>query len=264
MGKVLGGKAAVVTGSTSGIGLEIARAFAAEGANVMLNGLGDAAAIEKLRGGIEKEFGVKALYHGADMTKPAEIRDLVEKAEAQFGAVDILVNNAGIQHVAPVDEYPIDKWDAIIAIDLSSAFHAARAALPGMKKRGWGRVIGIGSIHSLVGSAYKSAYCAAKHGLVGFTKALSLEVAEQGVTANVICPGYAGPTPIIEMQIKDQSKAHGIPEDRVIRDIILAHQPSKQFVKLDEIAALAIFLCSDAAASINGAALSIDGGWTAR
>jgi len=262
--KQLAGRAAVVTGSSSGIGLAIARAFAAEGANVMLNGLGDAAAIEKLRAGIERDHGVKAGFHGADMTRPAEIADLVAQAGKAFGRVDIVVNNAGIQHVSPVEEFPIEKWDAIIAIDLSSAFHTSRAALPGMKQNGWGRIVNIGSIHSLVGSAYKSAYAAAKHGLLGFTKALALEVAEQGITANVICPGYAGPTPIIELQIKDQSKAHGIPEENVIRDIILAHQPTKQFVKLEEIAAFAVFLCTDAAASISGAALPIDGAWTAR
>ena len=264
MGNALAGKSAVVTGSTSGIGLAIARALASGGANVVLNGFGDAAAIEKMRAGLEKDHGIKALFHGADMTKPAEIRDLIAKAEAAFGTVDIVVNNAGIQHVAPVDEFPIDKWDAIIAIDLSSAFHTSRAALPGMKRKGWGRIINIGSIHSLVGSQYKSAYVAAKHGLLGFTRALSLEVAEQGITANVICPGYAGPTPIIEMQIKDQSKAHGIPEDRVIRDVILAHQPTKEFVKLEHIAAFVVFLCSDAAAAITGAALPIDGAWTAK
>jgi 3-hydroxybutyrate dehydrogenase len=263
MEKSLAGKSALVTGSTSGIGRAIAERFAREGADVMLNGFGDAKEIESLRAGLEK-LGVKAAYHGADMTRPAEIADMVAQAGKAFGRVDIVVNNAGIQHVSPVEDFPIDKWDAIIAIDLSSAFHATRAALPGMKRNRWGRIINIGSIHSLVGSAYKSAYSAAKHGLLGFTKALALEVAEQGITANVICPGYAGPTPIIEMQIKDQSKAHGIPEENVIRDIILAHQPTKQFVKLEDIAALAVFLATDAAASISGAALPIDGAWTAR
>lgn len=264
MGKALAGRSAIVTGSTSGIGLAIARAFAAEGANVMLNGFGGKDEIEGLRSGLEREHAVKVLYHPADMTRPAEIADMVAQAGKAFGRVDIVVNNAGIQHVSPVEDFPIEKWDAIIAIDLSSAFHTSRAALPGMKKNRWGRIINIGSIHSLVGSAYKSAYAAAKHGLLGFTRALALEVAEQGITANVICPGYAGPTPIIEMQIKDQSKAHGIPEENVIRDIILAHQPTKQFVKLEDIAAFAVFLATDAAAAISGAALPIDGAWTAR
>jgi len=261
--KQLQGKSALVTGSTSGIGMAIATRFAAEGANIALNGFGDAAAIEAQRTGLEREHGVKAIYHGADMTRPTEIVELVAAAEKAFGRVDILVNNAGIQHVSPVDEFPLDKWDAIIAINLSSAFHATRAALPGMKRAKWGRIINMGSIHALVASPYKSAYVAAKHGLLGLTKATALEVAEMGITANTICPGYAY-TQIIENQVADQSRAHGIPKENVIRDIILANQPTKAFVKLEELAALALFLASDAAASITGAALPIDGGWTAR
>ena len=197
------------------------------------------------------------------MTKPAQIAAMVEEASKAFGRVDILVNNAGIQHVAPVDEFPIDKWDAIIAINLSSAFHATRAALPAMKKAKWGRIINIASIHGLVASPYKSAYVSAKHGLVGFTKTIALEVAEAGITVNAICPGYAL-TPIVENQIDDQSKSHHIPKENVIRDIILANQPTKRFVKLEELSALALFLASEAAASITGSAITIDGGWTAR
>ncbi len=259
----LKGKSALVTGSTSGIGRGIAELFAHEGANVMLNGLGDAGEIERLRAGIAKDHGVKALYNAADMTKPAEIAAMVKEAEKAFGRVDILVNNAGIQHVAPVDEFPIEKWDAIIAINLSSAFHATRAALPGMKKAKWGRVINIASAHGLVASPYKSAYVAAKHGIVGFTKSLALEVAELGITANSICPGYVM-TPIVEKQIDDQAKVHGISRENVIRDVILAPQPTKQFVKVEDVAAMALYLASEAAAQVNGTALSIDGGWTAR
>ena len=263
MARQLAGKSAVITGSTSGIGRAIAEAFAREGANVMLNGFGPAAEIEALRARIEKECAVLARYHGADMTKPAEVADLVASAIEAFGAVDILVNNAGIQHVAPVDEFPLEKWDAIIAINLSSAFHATRAAFPSMKKRKWGRVINIASAHGLVASPFKSAYVAAKHGVVGFTKAAALEVAEAGITVNSICPAYVH-TPIVDKQIEDQSKVHGIPREDVIRDVILAAQPTKEFVKLEDVAAFALFLASDAACQITGAALPIDGGWTAR
>jgi len=258
----LAGKTALITGSTSGIGRAMAELFAREGANVMLNGFGDAAEIESLRAGLERGGG-RAAYHGADMTKPAEIADLVASTVKRFGAVDILVNNAGIQHVAPVDEFPIDRWDAIIAINLSSAFHATRAALPSMKAKKWGRVISMGSIHSLIGSPYKSAYTAAKHGIVGFTKVVALEVAEMGITANAICPAYAL-TPIVKNQISDQSKTHGIPEDDVIRKVFLENQPTRQFIRLEDLASLALYLASDAAAGITGAAISIDGGWTAR
>jgi 3-hydroxybutyrate dehydrogenase len=261
--KQLAGKNAVVTGSTSGIGKAIAERFAAEGANVMLNGFGDASEIESFRAALESRHGVRAAYDAADMTRPAEVARLVQGAESAFGAVDVLVNNAGIQHVAPVDEFPLEKWDAIIAINLSSAFHATRAALPGMKRRKWGRVINLASAHGLVASPFKSAYVAAKHGLIGFTKALALEVAEAGITANAICPGYVF-TPIVEKQIEDQARVHGVPRESVIRDVMLVAQPTKQFIKVEEVAALALFLASEAAAQITGAALSIDGGWTAK
>jgi len=258
----LRGKSAVVTGSTSGIGKVTAERLAAAGANVMLNGFGDAKEIEAFRAGLEKG-GVRAAYHGADMTKPAEIADLIAQATKAFGAVDILVNNAGIQHVAPVDEFPLDKWDAIIAIDLSAAFHATRAALPGMKARKWGRIINIASIHGLIASPYKSAYVAAKHGLVGFTKAAALEVAQMGITVNAICPAYAM-TAIIDKQVADQSRITGIAPENVVRDVILVDQPTKKLIKVDHLAALVLYLASEAAESITGAALSIDGGWTAR
>jgi len=263
MARQLAGKSAVVTGSSSGIGRSIAESFAREGANVMLNGFGDAKEIEALRFGLEKQHGVKARYHGADMSKPAEIADLIRKAEAEFGAVDVLVNNAGVQHVAPVDEFPPEKWDWIIAINLTSVFHATRAALPGMKKRQWGRVVNIASAHGLVASPNKSAYVAAKHGVVGFTKTVALEVAETPIRVNAICPGFVR-TPLVEKQIEDQARAHGVSIEKAMRDIILAPQPTKQFVKVEEIAAMALFLTTEAANQINGACLSIDGGWTAR
>ena len=261
--KQLQGKAAVVTGSTGGIGLAIARAFAAEGANVMLNGLGDAAQIETLRASIEKDYGVKARFHGADMTKPAEIRDLVAKAESEFGAVDILVNNAGIQHVASIDQFPEERWDAIIAINLSSAFHATKAALPGMKRRRWGRIVNIASAHGLVASPNKSAYVSAKHGLMGFTKAAAIETAEEGIRVNAICPGFVH-TPLVQKQIEDRAREAGISEERATKEIILAPQPTKEFVTVGQIAATAVFLCSEGAAQVNGTSISVDGGWTAR
>jgi 3-hydroxybutyrate dehydrogenase len=256
------GKTALVTGSTSGIGLGIATRLAADGANIVLNGFGNAAEIESLRKGLAEKYKVQIVYDGADMTKPEAIRAMVENAVAKFGAVDILVNNAGIQHVAPVDEFPVDKWDAIIAINLSSAFHTTRAALPAMKKKRWGRIVNIASAHALVASPFKAAYVSAKHGLAGLTKTVALEVAEHGVTANAICPGYVR-TPLVEKQIPDTARARGISEEAVVRDVILAAQPTKQFVKVEEVAALAAYLASDAAASITGALLSIDGGWTA-
>jgi 3-hydroxybutyrate dehydrogenase len=258
----LKGKTALVTGSTSGIGLGIATRLAADGANIVLNGFGNAAEIESLRKGLAEKYKVQIVYDGADMTKPEAIRAMVENAVAKFGAVDILVNNAGIQHVAPVDEFPVDKWDAIIAINLSSAFHTTRAALPAMKKKRWGRIVNIASAHALVASPFKAAYVSAKHGLAGLTKTVALEVAEHGVTANAICPGYVR-TPLVEKQIPDTARARGISEEAVVRDVILAAQPTKQFVKVEEVAALAAYLASDAAASITGALLSIDGGWTA-
>ena len=259
---MLKGKTALVTGSTSGIGLGIASRLAAEGANIVLNGFGQAAQIESLRKDLSARHKVDVTYDPADMTKPETIRAMVEKAAAKFGAVDVLVNNAGIQHVAPVDEFPVDQWDAIIAINLSSAFHTTRAALPAMKKRRWGRIVNIASAHALVASPFKSAYVSAKHGLAGLTKTVALEVAQEGITVNAICPGYVR-TPLVEKQIPDQARARGISEEAVVRDVILAAQPTKQFVKVDEVAALAAYLCSDAAASITGALLSIDGGWTA-
>jgi 3-hydroxybutyrate dehydrogenase len=263
MAKQLAGRAAVVTGSTSGIGRMIAEFLAREGAQVMLNGFGNAQEIEALRASVAQSSGAKAVYHPADMTKPAEIADMIRTAEAELGAVDILVNNAGIQHVAPIDEFPPEKWDAIIAINLTSAFHATRAALPGMKRRQWGRLINIASAHGLVASPNKSAYVAAKHGIIGFTKTLALEIAETPLRANSICPGFVL-TPLVEKQIEDQARLHGVSREKAIRDIILAPQPTKQFVKIEEIAAMALYLTSEAAAQINGAAFSIDGGWTAR
>jgi 3-hydroxybutyrate dehydrogenase len=253
---------ALVTGSTSGIGLAIARALAKEGANVVINGMGEAAAIGAERAKIEQEFGVKAFYNGADMMKPAEIAAMVADAQARLGSLDILVNNAGIQYVSPIEDFPIEKWDAIIAINLSAAFHAIRAAVPGMKARKWGRIVSTASAHSLVASPFKSAYVSAKHGIAGLTKTVALELATFGVTANCISPGYVW-TPLVEKQIPDTMKARNMTKDQVINDVILAAQPSKQFVTADQVAALAVYLCSEAAAQITGANLSIDGGWTA-
>jgi 3-hydroxybutyrate dehydrogenase len=263
MAKQLAGKSAIVTGSTSGIGRAIATLFAAEGANVMLNGFGDGAEIEALRSGLAKSHAVKVLFHGADMSKPAQIADLVKTAEREFGAVDILVNNAGIQYVAPVDEFPDDRWDAVIAINLSSVFHGTKAALPGMKRRKWGRVINIASAHGLVASPNKSAYVAAKHGVVGFTKTAALEVAELGVRVNAICPGFVL-TPLVQKQIDDLARQNNISVERATKDMILAPQPTKEFVTVEQIAAMALYLSSAAADQINGASFSIDGGWTAR
>ena len=260
---MLKGKTALVTGSTSGIGLGIANRLAAEGANIVLNGFGAAAEIERLRARLAAQHGVTAIYDDADMTRPAAIAGMIGKAISQFGAVDILVNNAGIQHVAPVDEFPLDKWDAIIAINLSASFHTVRAALPAMRSRRWGRIVNIASAHALVASPFKSAYVAAKHGIAGFTKTVALEVAEQGITVNALCPGYVL-TPLVEKQIPDTAKARGITEDAVKRDVLLAAQPTKKFVSVEEIAALVAFLCSNEAASITGAVLPIDGGWTAQ
>ena len=263
MEKQLQGKSALVTGSTSGIGRAIAEGLARAGASVMLNGFGDAREIEALRAGIEKDHGVKAFYDGADMTKPGEIAALVANAERQLGAIDILVNNAGVQHVAPVDEFPPEKWDWVIAINLSSVFHGTRAALPGMKKRNFGRIINIASAHGLVASPNKSAYVAAKHGVMGLTKTVALEVAETAIRVNAICPGFVL-TALVQKQIDDLARQHGISQERAMKDLILAPQPTKQFVKVEEIAAVAVFLSGEGAAQINGTSISVDGGWTAR
>src|SRR5580700_9564836 len=258
----LTGKTAVVTGSTSGIGLAYARTFAGAGANIVLNGMGAPSDIEKERSGIETDFKVKAVHSPADMTKPAEIAEMVALGEKTFGGVDILVNNAGIQFVSPVEEFPPEKWDQIIAINLSSAFHPTRAAIPGMKAKKWGRIINTASAHALVASPFKSAYVSAKHGIAGFTKTVALETATFGITANAICPGYVW-TPLVEKQIPDTMAARNMTREQVINDVLLTAQPTKQFVTVDEIAAYAVFLASDAARSITGAILSIDGGWTA-
>jgi 3-hydroxybutyrate dehydrogenase len=259
---VLKGKNALVTGSTSGIGLGIAEGLAAQGVNLVLNGFGDAKEIETLRAGLATKFGVKVLYDGADMSKADQIEAMMHKAEKDLGGIDILVNNAGIQHVAPVDEFPVNKWDAIIAINMSSTFHTTRCALAYMKKQGWGRIINIASAHALVASPFKSAYVTAKHGVMGFTKTVALEVAEKGITVNAICPGYVL-TPLVEKQIPDTAKARGITEEQVKRDVLLAAQPTKKFVTVEELAGTTIFLCSDAAASITGTNISVEGGWTA-
>jgi 3-hydroxybutyrate dehydrogenase len=260
---MLKAKTAVVTGSTSGIGLGIARGLAAQGANVLLNGFGEAQEIEKTRAAVEAEFGVKAAYSPADMSKAAEIAAMIKTAEQTFGSVDILVNNAGIQHVAPIEDFPVEKWDQIIAINLSSAFHAVRAAVPGMKARKWGRIINTASAHSLVASPFKVAYISAKHGLAGLTKTVALELATFGITCNCISPGYVW-TPLVEKQIPDTMKARNMTEEQVKRDVLLDAQPTKEFVTVDQVASLALYLTSDAAASITGANISIDGGWTAQ
>ena len=262
MSKQFSGKSVVITGSTSGIGLGIARAFAGEGANVMLNGFGDAKEIESIRSGLAAEHSVTVAYSGADMSNAAEIVALITDAQKALGAVDILVNNAGIQFVAPVDEFPPEKWDAIIAINLSSVFHGTRAAIPGMKAKNWGRIINIASAHGLVASPNKSAYVAAKHGVVGFSKSVALELAETNITVNSICPGFVL-TPLVEKQIVDLAAQKNLPRETVIRDVLLAPQPSKKFVTIEQVAALALFLASDAAQPITGSAYSIDGGWTA-
>ena len=258
----LASRTAVVTGSTSGIGLAIARALAKEGANVVINGFGQPEDIEKERAGIEGDFGVKAHYSAADMTKPDQIAAMITEAQSVFGSVDILVNNAGIQFVSPVEDFPIEKWDQIIAINLSSAFHAIRAAVPIMKKAGWGRIICTASAHSKVASPFKSAYVTAKHGIAGLTKTVALEVATHGVTVNCISPGYVW-TPLVESQIPDTKKARGLTREQVINDVLLEAQPTKEFVTPEEVAAFVVFLCSEAAKQITGANLSIDGGWTA-
>jgi len=255
-------RTALVTGSTSGIGLGIAEALARSGCNVVLNGFGEASEITMLQQRL-REHGVDASHDAADMTRPADIVRMMEGAIERFGAIDILVNNAGIQHVAAVDQFPPDKWDAILAINLSSAFHTTRIALPAMKRKRWGRIVNIASAHALVASPFKSAYVAAKHGIAGFTKSVALEVAQDGITVNAICPGYVQ-TPLVEAQIPDQARTHGISEQEVVQKIMLAGQPTRAFVGIDEVAALALYLVSDAARSITGALVSIDGGWTAQ
>jgi 3-hydroxybutyrate dehydrogenase len=259
----LTGRSALVTGSTSGIGLGIASALAQAGADVTLNGFGDPQAIERIRAGLAERTGIRVRYSGADMSKGEEVVQMVRAAEAAQGAIDILVNNAGIQFVAPIEELPPARWEAILAINLSHAYYAIHAALPGMRQRGFGRIVNLASAHGLVASPYKAAYVAAKHGMVGLTKVVALETAEANITCNAICPGFVR-TPLVEGQIDEQAKAHGLPRERVIKEVILASQPSKRFVEVEEVAALAVFLCSDAARSITGAALPVDGAWTAR
>ncbi|MFI4999351.1 MAG: 3-hydroxybutyrate dehydrogenase [Reyranellales bacterium] len=259
----LKGKVAIVTGSTSGIGLAVARAFAAEGCNVMLNGFGDAAAIARLREDTAKTCGVKVEYHGADMSKPAEIADLVAQTKARLGRVDILVNNAGIQHVAAVESFPPEKWDAIIAINLSSSFHTIRAALPLMKAAGWGRIINIASTHGLVASSHKVGYVAAKHGIVGLTKVIGMECADTGVTCNAICPGWVL-TPLVQIQIDARAKEQKISPEQAAKNLLAEKQPQLQFTKPEQIAGLAVFLASDTASNMQGTQLVSDGGWTAQ
>jgi 3-hydroxybutyrate dehydrogenase len=259
----LHGKTAIITGSTSGIGLGIARSLGAAGAQLMLNGFGDAAQIEALRVGLAKEFGVKVAYSGADMSKPDQVRAMVKAAVDQLGSADILVNNAGIQHTAPVETFPPDRWDAVIAINLSSAFHAIQAALPGMKARNWGRIVNIASVHGLVASTEKAAYVAAKHGLLGLTKVVALEMAKTGITCNAICPGWVL-TPLVQKQIDDRAQREGIAVERAKTELLAEKQPSGEFATPEQMGALCVFLCSDAAAQIRGVALPVDGGWVAQ
>ena len=259
----LSGKTALVTGSTSGIGLAIAKGLAAQGAKIMLNGFGDAAEIEKVRSGLAAAHGVEVRFNGADLTKADQIEALFKEIDDTLGGVDILVNNAGIQFVSPVEDFPPEKWDAIIGLNLTSSFHTTRLAFPGMKAKKWGRIVNIASAHALVASPFKSAYVAAKHGLLGFTKTIALEGATFGITANAICPGYVH-TPLVDKQIPDTMKARNMTREQVIKDVILAAQPTGEFVTVEDITALAVFLCSDAGKAINGAPLSIDGGWVAQ
>jgi 3-hydroxybutyrate dehydrogenase len=258
----LEGKTAIVTGSTSGIGLGIANTLASRGAAVVLNGFGNDGEIEAVRVELSRDHDVEVAYDNADMSKPDMIARMAERAVARFGQVDILVNNAGIQHVSPIEAFPTAKWDAIIAINLSAAFHLTRLLFAGMKERGWGRIVNVASAHGLIASPFKSAYVAAKHGIVGLTKTVALEGAEAGVTCNAVCPGYVW-TPLVEKQIDDQAKLHGISKDAVIRDVLLAQQPNKRFATVEEMGEVIAFLCSDGAASITGVALPVDGGWTA-
>lgn len=258
----LSGKVAVVTGSTSGIGLGIAQAFAKQGVHIMLNGFGDAAAIETIRANMEKEFGIKVAYNGADLTKSDQIETLISDAVTQLGSVDILVNNAGIQHVSPIDTFPPEKWEMIIALNLVACFHTIRHAIPHMKEKGWGRIINIASAHAVVASPFKSAYVAAKHGVAGMTKSVALEVAQQSITVNAICPGYVK-TPLVENQISDTAKARNMTEEDVVQNVLLGAQPTKQFTTVEQIGDLALFLCSDSGANITGSLQMIDGGWTA-
>ncbi|MGN7805063.1 3-hydroxybutyrate dehydrogenase [Ensifer sp. 22521] len=256
-------KTAVITGSTSGIGLAIAKAFAKGGANIVLNGFGSPDEIRQATDDVSALTSGTVLYHGADMTKPAEIADLIVTATERFGSVDILINNAGIQYVEKVEDFPVEQWDRIIAINLSSSFHTIRAAIPGMKAKGWGRIINIASAHGLVASPFKAAYVAAKHGVLGLTKTVALEVAENGITANSICPGYVL-TPLVEKQIPDQARTRGITEQQVINDVMLKGQPTKKFITVEQVASLAVYLAGDDAAQITGTHVSMDGGWTAQ
>ena len=260
---MLKGKTALVTGSTSGIGLGIATAFAARGADIVLNGFGDPGEIHRLARDLAAEHGVVVHYDGADLTRQDAIEGMMSRAIGRFGAIDVLVNNAGMQHVAPVDEFPVDKWNAILALNLTASFHTIRLALPAMKQKRWGRIINVASAHALVASPFKSAYVAAKHGIAGLTKTVALEVATHGITVNAVCPGYVW-TPLVEKQIPDTARARGLTERQVIDDVLLHAQPTKQFVKVDEVAALGCFLASEAAASVTGAVIAIDGGWTAQ
>ena len=260
---MLKGKTAIVTGSTSGIGLGIARALGGAGANLMLNGFGDAAQIEALRAGLAKEFGIKVAFSGADISKPAQIREMVDLATKELGSVDILVNNAGIQHTSPVDEFPEDRWDAVIAINLTSNFHAIKAVLPQMKRRNWGRIVNIASTHGLIASVEKSAYVAAKHGVLGLTKTVALETAKTGITCNAICPGWVL-TPLVQKQIDARAEREGIAVEQAKRDLLAEKQPSGEFATPEQIGALCVFLCSDTAAQIRGAAVPVDGAWLAQ